>query len=106
MIDCGSLFGSSNDNSSNGRTKWNCDVDILEFLIDGFICMFPEPDCYNPCQENELGCEGVGCYLPFGTENDQPYVYKELCGKVETDDGIVENEDQMELFDMACFRAQ
>lgn len=107
MIDCGALAG--NDKTSTGHAKWSCDVDILEFLIDGFICMFPEPECYNPCKEElQAACGGCSEYLPFGNEIDQPYVYNEIsmCGKVETDDGIVDDVDQLDLVDMACVRAQ
>lgn len=66
------------DSSTKGEpygchTKWNCDLDILEFLIDTFICMFPEQTFDCPCYETTSSSSGWNhhhqnhictCFLP------------------------------------------
>ena len=115
MSDCGSTFSApisdekdNNKASESQRTKWNCDVDILEFLIDTFICLFPEPDCYNPCHQSDCkSCDAnnAGCASCFPYVNDEHIPWNNTTRRVDVDDGIVDQQ-QLEMLGLAYLRAQ
>eukprot|EP00797_Seminavis_robusta_P019966 Sro302_g112130.2 (131) ;mRNA; r:5555-5947 len=46
--------------------KCNCDIEIIEFIIESFFCMFPVDDCYCPCHQvgDDDSCVSCTCSTP------------------------------------------
>ena len=110
----------SADNASQTETSQSLkcgDVDIIEFLMDTLICIFPEPDCYCPCHTvDEVPCAHCSActschwnsscsHVPHLEPATNPHALQTseiVMGDQDEDDDVLMHS----LVNLACFGAQ